>query len=168
MIGENKDGIDSANVLATLKGEGIDGVSYVIPKPKPEDIPADYEADYEIDTPYVIPIVPHRPLEQLGEKKKGNDKINDKKLEQSAGISAIKLEEERDPVRAASTHTIRRFEDSEEKTTYAEAFGAKDNESEREEKFAKLTRKFWNEITIHGFAEKNPKTGVTTITREIS
>ncbi len=173
VMGENKDGIDSANVLATLKGEGIDGVSYVIPKP--EDIPADYEADYEIDTPYVIPIVPHVPMEKLKEKDKKEIENKIGKIEENIAsldyaiaketdtAKREKLEKERliGQSREAAMHTLYKLKeyidlldpnktkierDKDGKLIVIKTISGKE---EVDNKFLELTRELWDELAIH-------------------
>ncbi|MDZ4385287.1 MAG: hypothetical protein U0944_02595, partial [Candidatus Moranbacteria bacterium] len=54
-----------------------------------------------------------------------------------------------DPLRAAAWHTIRKMEDL--KMKYSDLNGA--TEKEREEKFLELTRRLWNEFTVHGITK---------------
>jgi hypothetical protein len=71
-IGENKDGIDYVDILATHKGEGVDNVSEII-KDKVSDIQTevlDKPVDYDVEWPYAIPLpkIARKSLEELGKK----------------------------------------------------------------------------------------------------
>lgn len=66
-------------------------------------------------------------------------------------VVVSKLEEEREyPARAASWHTLHKLEN------YSDLNASTKEESD--EKFLELTRKLWNELTIHGKTEYDPKT----------
>jgi len=73
-----------------------------------------------------------------------------------AGEEPKILEEKEHPARAAAWHTIRKLEDSSENLTYADIGGK--TEGEGEQKFVELTRRLWNELSVHGRTEINPVT----------
>lgn len=156
------------NALATYVGRGMKNI---LTTTDVHTTVLDFPADYDFDMPYVIPIAGRKPLEQLSREKKeeetasGGLKMAEEEIIE-AKSSAIKIEEETDPVRAAAMHTIYKFEDSADRTTYAEAFGAKDDEKKRDKKFLELTKKLWTDLSVHGFVEIDSITGKITIKRE--
>jgi hypothetical protein len=61
------DATHRANVLATHVGKGVGDI---ISTTDVHTTILDMQADYDFDMPYIIPIVPHKSLEKLGEKNK--------------------------------------------------------------------------------------------------
>ena len=175
VVGEEIDGVEKVNVLATHVGRGIAKVGMSVPLES-----AAVQADQGIIAPYIIPAGPRRPLEKLrkGERKeevpvltKAEKNVAAAEAEQPSGqslegssaeafaemvkLDPEKLRESLTPSRAAAWHTLYKLENADD-FGYADLNAATMEESDKI--FNGLTRKLWNEFTTHRIMKYNEKT----------
>jgi hypothetical protein len=156
-ISQSKSGGELVHVLATHSGEGIKNIANVIQSPGKDFYTTVFDTsyDYNVDLPYVIPIVPHRPLEKLGEKKKAEIEKKIREIEEKITSLGETIAEETTPAkkeklenerliaqaRAAAMHTLYKLKN------YSNINADKMEEGDK--KFLDLTKELWNELAIH-------------------
>ena len=144
---KNRLAVEAALAAATAAAIGVAAIGANPESQESVDIIEEIEKKTELDKKRVAM------LELLEKRKK---EIESVAMAVNAKV-AERVSEERDPVRAAAWHTIFKLKSSPDKNlTYAALDGA--TEQEREEKFKEVTRKLWDEFTVHGMLRLNEKT----------